>query len=62
MKVGTDEFCSKCMEWREFDENGKCKVCGKLIKSSEKSMEKDNYGDYKYEPPETEVDSEAEDF
>jgi len=26
--VGTDDFCKRCMDWREFDENGKCKVCG----------------------------------
>jgi len=30
--VGNDEFCPKCMEWREYDEDGKCKVCGRRIK------------------------------
>ncbi|MEM0492585.1 MAG: hypothetical protein QXS02_01305 [Candidatus Thermoplasmatota archaeon] len=32
--VGIDEFCPNCMEWREFDEAGRCKVCGKCIRKS----------------------------
>ena len=30
--VGNDEFCPVCMEWREYDEDGRCKVCRKTIK------------------------------
>ena len=61
MKVGKDEFCSHCMEWREYDEEGKCKVCGKQIKTNNKDKEKDSYGEYKYEPEE-DTESEAEEF
>jgi len=45
--VGTDEFCSKCMEWQEYDENGKCKVCGKLIKKTKTLTETKDYDNYK---------------
>ena len=34
-KVGNDEFCPNCMDWREYDEAGKCKKCKKLIKKME---------------------------
>ena len=47
--VGTDEFCSNCMEWREFDEGGRCKVCGKIIKTKQQSRV--SYNEY-------EIDSE----
>ena len=30
IKIGKDDFCSNCMEWREYDEEGRCKVCGKI--------------------------------
>ena len=30
--VGEDEFCPTCMEWRPYDERGRCKVCGHVIK------------------------------
>jgi hypothetical protein len=30
--VGEDEFCPTCMEWRSYDERGRCKVCGHIIK------------------------------
>ena len=30
--VGEDEFCPKCMEWRSYDENGRCVVCRCVIK------------------------------
>jgi len=30
--VGEDEFCPTCMEWRSYDERGRCKVCGHAIK------------------------------
>ena len=31
MAVGNDEFCIKCMEWREYDNKGRCKICKNLI-------------------------------
>jgi hypothetical protein len=30
--VGEDEFCPTCMEWRSYDEHGRCVVCGHVIK------------------------------
>ena len=44
--VGLDEFCSNCMEWREYDEEGRCIVCKKIIKKEEqnKTINIDNYG------------------
>lgn len=33
--VGKDEFCLTCMEWREYDMNGRCKVCKSIIKQKE---------------------------
>lgn len=45
LTVGTDDFCPKCMDWREVDEAGKCKVCGCHIKKqshgSKSSLEYD---------------------
>ncbi|MFH1101060.1 MAG: hypothetical protein V1726_03380 [Methanobacteriota archaeon] len=38
--VGTDEFCPKCMEWREYDDDGKCKVCGRSIRKGGVSGQK----------------------
>jgi hypothetical protein len=32
ISVGNDEFCPSCMEWREYDEEGRCKKCRRLIK------------------------------
>lgn len=32
LAVGTDDFCQKCMDWREIDEAGNCKTCGCHIK------------------------------
>jgi len=63
VKVGNDEFCSKCMDWREYDEEGKCKVCGTLIKKDLKSDKRDGYSDYKTETPSLDNDDiEESDF
>lgn len=43
--VGDDEFCMNCMEWRSYDENGKCVVCGKRIKNIKKKTEQVGYGE-----------------
>jgi len=60
MKVGVDEFCSNCMDWCEFDEEGKCKKCGKLIKKNAKGSKNIGYSEYKQEAPSYEIDEESE--
>jgi len=62
VKVGNDEFCSNCMEWREYDEEGRCKKCGKVIKKQEKTQQKDSYEQYKQETPILEAEDEASDL
>jgi len=62
VKVGNDEFCSNCMDWREYDEEGRCKKCGKLIKKKEETQDKDSYDQYKQETPILEPEDEANDF
>ena len=54
VKIGEDEFCSKCMEWREYDNKGRCKVCGKIIMKQRLKEEKDSYSEYKQETIEAE--------
>ena len=49
IKIGEDEFCTKCMEWQEYTEDGKCKVCGKIIKKVRESKIRDSYDEYKTE-------------
>lgn len=56
--VGSDEFCSNCMEWREYDEEGKCKVCGKQIKKKQAPSQKINYDEYRIEGIADEIDEE----
>ena len=45
LAVGADDFCPRCMDWREFDEGGHCKVCGchiqKRSQASKSSVEYD---------------------
>jgi hypothetical protein len=59
LKVGNDEFCSNCMEWREYTPEGKCKVCGKVIKKMIKYQNKEGYADYKIETPSFEPEDEV---
>ena len=61
VKVGSDEFCSKCMEWREYDHEGKCKVCGKVIKKISKNQNKEGHDDYTTETPSFEPEDEVVD-
>lgn len=61
IKVGADEFCSTCMEWREYDEEGRCKVCKKIIKKQEQPIQRDSYDQYKTETT-FEPDEESNDF
>jgi len=56
ISVGKDEFCSKCMEWREYDEDGRCKICGKHIKKIQ--THKANYDEYRIEGVADEIDEE----
>jgi len=56
VKVGKDEFCQKCMDWREYDEEGRCIVCGTLINKNLKPEKRDGYNDYKTETPSLEND------
>jgi len=58
VKVGNDEFCFNCMDWREYDEEGKCKVCGKIIKKNLKEKNKESYNDYETETPSYDIDEE----
>ncbi|MFX0125645.1 MAG: hypothetical protein ACFFAE_18625 [Candidatus Hodarchaeota archaeon] len=58
MKIGNDEFCSNCMEWREFDEDGKCKVCGKYIVKQVIKDKTDSYAEYERETADIEESEE----
>ena len=49
MKIGHDEFCSNCMEWREYDEEGRCKKCGKVIMKKISQEKKESYAEFERE-------------
>lgn len=49
--IGNDEFCLHCMEWREYDEKGRCKICKHIIHRENKKSEKDGYNELKSETP-----------
>ena len=64
-KIGSDEFCLHCMEWREFDEEGRCKKCKHIIHRESKKSEREGYNDYKIESPSFEIEediSDSEDY
>ena len=56
--VGNDEFCFNCMEWREYDDEGRCKVCRKQIKKKQAPSQKINYDEYRIEGVADEIDEE----
>ena len=56
--VGNDEFCFNCMDWREYDDEGKCKVCRKQIKKKQVQSQKINYDEYRIEGVADEIDEE----
>jgi hypothetical protein len=56
--VGNDEFCFNCMDWREYDDEGKCKVCRKQIKKKQAPSQKINYDEYRIEGVADEIDEE----
>ncbi len=49
VKIGSDDFCSNCMEWREYDEEGRCKKCGKIIMKQKIDDKKESYAEYERE-------------
>jgi len=49
VKIGNDDFCSNCMEWREYDEEGRCKKCGKIIMKQKIDDKKESYAEYERE-------------
>lgn len=59
--VGTDEFCLDCMEWREYDEEGKCKVCGKLIKKPDRPTQRTKYDEYELDNEFEEIEEQGDD-
>jgi len=63
LKIGNDEFCLHCMEWREYDEKGRCKICKHIIHREEKESEKEGYSGLKKEAPSfEEFDEDTGDF
>jgi len=61
LKVGKDEYCSNCMEWREYSEDGRCIVCNKIIKKKVLNSHIKSYDDYKQDDFERDADTEFED-
>ena len=59
-KIGNDEFCLHCMEWREYDEEGRCKICEQKIVKEVEKQQKRGYNEYKTESPTFEIDQEPE--
>jgi len=49
MAVGNDEFCIKCMEWREYDYYGRCKICKNLIHKKKSKIPREIFNDYDLE-------------
>lgn len=44
--VGEDEFCTECMEWRTYDKDGKCVVCGKQLIKPKIEQKTESYAEY----------------
>ena len=51
LKIGSDEFCLHCMEWRGYDEEGRCKICKQVIHRENIKSEKEGYNNLKKESP-----------
>jgi hypothetical protein len=63
LKIKSDEFCLHCMEWREYDEEGRCKICKHIIHRENKKSEKEGYNTLKSESPSfEELDENIEDY
>ena len=60
IKVGSDEFCTHCMERREYDEEGRCKICKHVIhRENKKQPNHAGYDSYKLESPQFEIDEDT---
>jgi len=36
MRVNADDWCMRCFEFREFNENGCCVICGAMISTKKR--------------------------
>ena len=61
LKVGKDEYCSNCMEWREYNKDGRCIVCKKIIKKKVLNSQIKSYDEYKQDDFERDTDTEFDD-
>ena len=61
LKIGKDEFCLNCMEWREYDSEGRCKFCKHIICRNVKKKQKVGYSEYKSQNISFEIDDDIED-
>ena len=57
-RVGKDEFCLTCMEWRECDENGRCIICGSIVKKKLPQSYIKSYDEYRQDNFDRDVDNE----
>jgi len=60
IKIGEDEFCLYCMDWREVDEEGRCKVCKKRIVKKLPKYKNESYAEYERETIDMEESEESE--
>ena len=58
VRTGNDEFCLFCMEWHEYDEKGRCIVCGKVIKKKLLQVHIKSYDEYQQDDSDGKVDNE----
>ncbi len=62
LKTGNDEFCLHCMEWREYDEEGRCKICKHIIHKEYRESEKECYSSLRSESSYEELDEDIDGF
>jgi hypothetical protein len=56
--VGEDEFCTNCMEWRLYNKEGKCVVCGKQLLKKPSDKKTESYAEYEREDFDSDIESE----
>lgn len=61
IKPGKDEFCMHCMEWREYDNEGRCIACHNKIVKLNTSNQK-GYNEVKTEDSFYEYDDDIEEY
>jgi len=61
VKTGKDEFCMHCMEWREYDNRGRCMVCHNLLVKKE-NLKSQGYNEYKTESSSYEYNDDTEEY